>query len=207
MNLEDYKGKKPKKLEKIDELFLEELNKVIIEATKSFEEYEYSKAKSTIENFFWKDFADNYVEIVKSRVYGTNEEEKNSALYTLYTSFFTIIKLFAPLIPFITEEIYQNHYKKNEKEISIHLSSWPEQIKIEKNKADEEIYSTLLETIGLVRQKKSEAKKSMKAPIILTLEKNNKKLLTEVIGDLKAVTNSIKIEEGSFNVEFTEENA
>jgi valyl-tRNA synthetase len=199
--------KKPKKFYETDRIFLTKLNELVKEVTENFEKYEYSKVKSDIENFFWKDFADNYVEIVKNRVYGKEGEEKNSALYTLYTSFLTILKLFAPLIPFITEEIYQNHYKHNEKEISLHVSSWPEQIKVEKKKNDNEIYNSLLETISFVRQKKSEAKKSMKAQIILTIEKKNKKLLSEVLDDLKAVTGSIKIEEGNFNVEFTEENA
>jgi valyl-tRNA synthetase len=206
MNLENYKDKKPKKLEKIDELFLEELNKVINEATDSFEEYEYSKAKSAIENFFWKDFADNYVEIVKNRIYNGKGDEKISAQYTLYIAFFALLKMFAPIIPFITEEIYQNYYKNNEKTKSIHICEWPKQIKIEKSKTDDEVYRSLLETISLVRQKKSEAKKSMKAPIILTLEKQNKKLLEGVIEDLKSVANATEIKEGSFNVKFTEEN-
>jgi valyl-tRNA synthetase len=207
MNLKDYGGKKPKKLIETDRIFLTRLNSVIKEATENFESYEYSKSKSAIENFFWKDFADNYIEIVKSRVYGTDKEEKNSALYTLYTSFFTLLKLFAPLIPFITEDIYQNYYKKNEKEASIHISSWPEEMKIEKKKNDDEIYETLLKIIVLVRQKKSEAKVSMKTPIILTIENKDYKLLKEIVKDLKAVTNTSDIKEGSFKVEFTENKA
>jgi valyl-tRNA synthetase len=199
--------KKPKKLAETDRIFIGRLNNLIKNATSSFENYEYSRVKSDVENFFWKDFADNYIEIVKRRVYGEEGNEKDSALYTLYISFFTLLKLFAPLIPFITEEIYQNHYKKYEKENSIHISSWPEEIKIENKKNDDEVYDSLLKIISLVRQKKSEAKVSMKTPIILTIEKKDSKLLKELLGDLKAVTNSSAIEEGNFNMKFTEENA
>ena len=203
MNLQDYKGQKPKKLEKLDELFLEELNELIKEATKSFEKYEYSNAKSDIENFFWKDFADNYLEIIKNRIYNGKGDEKISAQYTLYNSFLTILKLFAPIVPFITEEIYQENYKKNEKIKSIHLCDWPKE---SASKKKNEIYNLLLETIGKIRQEKSIAKKSMKTPIILTLEKRDKKILDEVIEDLKSVANAIEVKEGNFNVLFVENN-
>jgi valyl-tRNA synthetase len=199
--------KKPKKLTETDRIFLERLNNLIKNTTSNFENYEYSRVKSDVENFFWKDFADNYIEIVKRRVYGEEGNEKDSALYTLYISLFTLLKLFAPLIPFITEEIYQNHYKKYEKEKSIHVSSWPEEIKIENKKNDDEVYDSLLKIIGLVRQKKSEAKVSMKTPIILTIETKDYKILKELFKDLKAVTNSSDIKEGNFKVEFTEDNA
>ena len=219
MNLSDYKGQKPKKLEPLDELFLKELNYTIKEATKDFEGYQYSNAKTDIENFFWKDFADNYVEIVKNRIYNGKGNEKISAQYTLYNSFLTILKMFAPFIPFITEEIYQEYYKKgqrtepltnspksqiNEKTKSIHLCEWPKSEKKEEKKS--ETYNLLLETIGKIRQEKSIAKKSMKAPIILTLEKKDRKILNEVEQDLKSVANAIEIKEGSFKVEFVEDN-
>jgi len=207
MNLQDYKGQKPKKLVETDRIFLVKLNELIKESAKSFNEYQYSNAKSDIENFFWKDFADNYLEIVKSRVYGKEGDEKNSALYTLYNILFAILKMFAPIIPFITEEIYQENYKKNEKIKSVHLCEWPEEFKISKNKNDDEIYNLLLEIIGKIRQEKSIAKKSMKAPIILTLEKKDKKILNETLEDLKAVANAIEIKEGNFRVKFVEDNA
>src|SRR3972149_11514636 len=104
MNLKNYKPKKPKKIEKIDELFLNELNRVIFTSTSRFEDYDYSKAKFNTEEFFWE-FCDNYLEVVKWRVYNGNKQEKESAFYTLYISLLTILKLIAPIIPFITEYI------------------------------------------------------------------------------------------------------
>jgi hypothetical protein len=63
-----------------------------------------------------------------------------------------------------------------------------------------------LEIIGKIRQEKSLAKKSMKAQIILTLEKKDKKILNEVLEDLKSVSGATLIREGKFNVEFIEDN-
>ena len=125
MNLGDYKpGKKPTKLEKIDELFLKKLDILVKSATYRFEVYEYSKAKLDVDSFFWKDFCDVYLELVKWRVYNGSKQEKESAFYTLYQSLLTILKIFAPLVPFVTEHIYQEHFRKSEKEKSIHISEW-----------------------------------------------------------------------------------
>jgi valyl-tRNA synthetase len=213
MNLRDYSGKKPKKLEKIDELFLNELNRTILTVTSKFEEYEYSKAKSNIEEFFWKFFCDNYLEIVKWRVYNGNKEQKESAFYTLYSSLFTILKLIAPIMPFITEELYLKHYKKNEKEKSIHLSEWPEfdkkkmkglnEEKITKELSFANRWFLLINIISKIRTVKTENKKPMNCEIMLTLDKKTYGALKELLEDLKHVTNAKEIKEGKeFKVEF-----
>ncbi|MBL7059255.1 valine--tRNA ligase [Candidatus Pacearchaeota archaeon] len=200
MNLEDYKGNKPKKLNLIDQVFLEKLNKTIKEATAYFEKYEYSKSKSVVEQFFWKDFADNYIEIVKKRVYQGEGESKLSAQYTLYKALLEIIKMIAPITPFITEEIYQTYFKKFEKEKSIHISEWPKHIK---NKGDKNnLFELFIEILTKIRTEKSNSKKAMNAEIILTLPKEDIKKFEEVLGDIKDVMNASEIKEGKFGVEF-----
>ncbi len=200
MNLE-YQKIQPK-LQETDRLFLIQLNKIISQATQAFENYNYSQAKQITDSFFWQVFADNYLEIVKNRVYNGNKEEKDSAFYTLYHSLLTILKLIAPITPYITEELYQTYFVKHEKNRSIHLEKWPEKFKIKSQKQDSEKWNRLLEIITKVRQEKSIAKKSMKAEIIITISKEDKKLLDILLDDLKAVTSSKEIKEGSFNVEF-----
>lgn len=199
MNLE-HQAKKPS-LKETDRLFLTQLNKLIETTTKSFDDYNYANVKLETEKFFWKIFADNYLEIVKHRVYNGTPEEKASAFYTLYESLLTILKLIAPITPFITEEIYQSHFKKHEKPISIHLSNWPTTFKITKTKQDQKVWDKLLEIISKVRQEKSSAQKSMKAPIRLTLPKQDLPLLKNVLEDLKAVTSAEEITEGNFKIE------
>jgi valyl-tRNA synthetase len=106
----------------------------------------------------------------------------------------------APFTPFICEEIYQTHFRKNEEKVSIHLESWPEVLEIETKESDEKIWNRFLEIVSLIRQKKSEEKKSMKAETELTLSKEDLDLLDSVLEDLKAVSNSLKIDEGNFEI-------
>jgi len=193
---------KPTKLHETDRLFLSQLNKLIKTATQSFEEYNYSAAKIETDKFFWRVFADNYLEIVKNRVYNGTLEQKESASYTLYHTLLTILKLMAPITPFITEEIYQQHFKKHEKKKSIHLESWPSQIKVRPHKDDEKIWNKLLNIIALVRQEKSKAKKSMNSPIVLTIPKSDQTLLKNLLNDLQAVTAAKELREGKFKVDF-----
>jgi len=201
MNLKE-KIKEPKELCETDRLFTTQMNEVIKKATDAFEKYEYSKAKQEAEHFFWKIFCDNYLEIIKRRVYNGNKEEKESAFYTLYTCLLSILKMMAPFTPFVTEELYQTHFKKTENDKSIHISSWPEEIKAKKEKNDVEKFEILINLIAKIRQAKSEAKKSVKAEIILTLEDKEKQELKDILDDFKAVVNAREIKTGKFNVEF-----
>ncbi|MEM3405405.1 MAG: valine--tRNA ligase [Candidatus Pacearchaeota archaeon] len=194
--------KKPKELNYIDRLFLNKLNLLIEKTTKNFENYSYSQVKLLTENFFWRVFCDNYLEIVKYRIYNGTKHEKESAYFSLYNGLLTIIKIMAPITPFVTEYIYQKYFKKYEKEKSIHITKWPKKIKIKGNKNDEENFDKILEIISKIRQEKSLAKKSVKAEIILTLPKEDKKLIENCFNDFKAVVNAKEIKEGKFKVEF-----
>ncbi|MEK6926025.1 MAG: valine--tRNA ligase [Nanoarchaeota archaeon] len=161
MNLEGYDYKKPKKIEMDDIEFLGKLNKVIEKSTESFENYEYLKAKLEIEEFFWKYFCDFYLETVKKVLYQESGDKKLSVQYTLYKSLLTVLKLIAPIMPFVTEEIYQTYYRKNESDKSIHISNWPE-AGDEKYKGDLEI---LKDNLSKINKFKSENNLSLNAPI------------------------------------------
>jgi valyl-tRNA synthetase len=195
-------NKKPKKIEETDRLFLANLNKIIDSATSSFENYEYSRAKQETSNFFWHVFCDNYLEIVKRRVYSGSKEEKESASYALYQMLLSILKMMAPITPFICEELWQKYFKKYEKGESIHISSWPEKIKISEKKDDSKLLENLISVLSEVRMAKSKAQKSMKAEIILTIEKEKLEKLKPFLEDFKAVTNAREIKEGKFDVKF-----
>ncbi len=201
MNLGKTKPRKPRKLEKVDELFLKKLDLLINSTTYRFEIYEYSKAKFNVEEFFWKYFCDHYLEIIKWRVYNGNKQEKESARYTLYIIFLDILKMLAPIMPFITEHLYQTHFRKYEKCKSIHISEWPKYKNLEKGTYDK-TFNKLIAIIRRVRQEKTKAQKSMNSEIILTITKEDKLKIKELIQDLKAVTNASEIKTGKFKVEF-----
>ena len=200
MNLKDYHKKKPKKMETIDLWMLAKIADVTNHVRKLYESNNITEARKNAENFFWHIFCDNYLEIVKNRIYN-NKKGKESAKYVLYNSLLAILKMLAPITPFITEEIYQNNFKKYEKNKSIHVSEWPK-FYVRENKKIIETGDLLISLLTKIRKTKSNAKKSVKAEIVLTIDRKDKEKLKDVLEDLKAVTNTKEIREGKFKVEF-----
>ena len=104
MHLKDYRNKKVK-LEIMDKWLIGKLQRLIKSCTELFDDYEYAKARTEIEKFFWHTFCDYYLEIIKRRAYEGSREEKASAQFALYNSLLAILKLIAPIMPHVTEEI------------------------------------------------------------------------------------------------------
>jgi valyl-tRNA synthetase len=184
----------------VDKWVLSKLNRLIPEVTKDFEEYNHSSAKNRIEAFFWDIFTDNYMEMVKTRLYDSPERsaERESARYALYNVLVTIIQLLAPIIPYITEEIYQLVFKKNSSPISIHLSSWPGARK-ELIDDDAEIAGDMLiEIATAVRRYKSEKKLPMGSKLekikIAAAKESRAEVLKVCLVDIRSVTRAAQIE-------------
>jgi valyl-tRNA synthetase len=195
------KTEKPR-LKIMDKWILDKLMKLVDESTNSFENYEYADAKREAETFFWHIFCDNYLEIVKHRAYANDE----SAKWTLYKTLLTLLKLFSPIIPFITEEIYQKLFRENEKDISIHISSWPEIENDFIDKEIEEIGDMTVAIISSLRQYKSKKGLALNSPIkklIIECDENTKEKLEETFEDIKGTMNVKEIEfgKGKFLVE------
>ena len=198
MNLKDYKNKKLR-LEKIDKWMLEKTKQAVENAKKNYLIYNISGAKREAEQFFWHDFCDNYLEIVKKRIYQGKGNEKLSAQYTLYNSLLAILKMIAPIMPFIAEEIYQEHFTKFEKEKSIHLSQFP----VVKINEKTDVGDLFLDILSKIRQEKSNAKKPMNCEIVLALDKKTLNDLKDCLKDLTNVANAKEIKEGKeFEVKF-----
>ena len=200
-HLKGYKLKKTK-LKAFDAWQLSKLNSLIKTCTESFEQYEYFRTKSEVENFFWNTFCDNYLEIIKNRLYNPKDkQEKESAQFTLHNSLLTILKLFAPIMPHITEELYQAHFKNYEKKKSIHLTFWPKYDSKLINKKLEKEGEEVIEIISKIRHFKTSNQKSLKEEIILTLPIKYKD--SEFLQDLKAVSNAKEIKFGyDLNISF-----
>ncbi len=195
MHLKD-KPAKPKKLHLFDSWILSKLNDVVKRSTEGIESYEYSKLKMELEIFFWHVFCDNYLEIVKDRLYNEkrSKEDRESAKYALYHSTLSILKLLAPIMPHISEELYQKYFRAHEKIKSINTSEWP---LAEKQSVDTGGGDLAVAVLGEVRHFKSKSGKSLKAPISLILENKNKKVLEPYLEDLKAVTAATDIKWGN----------
>lgn len=184
------------KLTTIDKWILSKLMRVVKSATESFKVCEYSQAKSETELFFWHDFCDNYLEMVKYRLYGN--VDKKAAQYTLYKTLLTVLKLLSPIIPHITEEIYQFYFKKYEKDVSIHVSLWPEYEKRLIDKKSEEAGEIAKVVISALRQYKSSRKLPLNAEIKkIVLDKKLKSKIKPIENDIKGTMKVKEIEYGS----------
>ena len=167
---------------------------VIKFSTDNFEKYDYSFSKSSWEQFFMNDIADNYLEIVKQRLWqpeNFGKEETLKAQQALYHVLLNSLKGLAPITPFITEEIYQNLYKKFEKIESIHLTSWPEFDKKLSSRVMVELGNKFVQVVTEVRKFKSENQLSMKeelSKLEISCDEDLKVFIQDSIADLKAVT-------------------
>ena len=164
MNLQGYDGRRTGPLNIIDRWIIHRMNDTIKRATDYMDRYEYGLALNTIESFFWKDLCDNYIELVKGRLSDGNTDADGSR-HTLYNILFKTLKLFAPFVPHITEEIYLMYFKDFEQDISIHLAEWP--LYDDKNDYSSETahMADLLRLIDLIRKAKSENKLSLAYPV------------------------------------------
>jgi valyl-tRNA synthetase len=194
MHLADYDGKKPKHLELVDRWLLSKLTTVIKTATEKFEEYDSSESKKAAEIFFWRDFCDNYLELVKDRIYNESrgKESKHAAQYTLYTALLAIIKILAPIMPHITEELYNAYFIKHEGTKSIHISEWPKADEKNIDEEAEKIGDAAVEIVSAVRKYKSENNKSLKVEIP-RLKIETAVDLTEVLADIKSITRALEV--------------
>ena len=153
MRLEDYEpGEKPA-LELLDMWILSKLENVVKLVTEEFEECRFMNAADTTRNFVWHVLCDHYLEAVKHRLYGEGEE-KIAAQWTLHYAVKRILQLLAPIIPHITEEIYNRFYALDEK-YSIHQSQWPEVNKFLINKKAERNGDLIITIIKHIRKKKN----------------------------------------------------
>lgn len=139
-------------LEHADVWILTQLNTCIAQVTEAFESYQYVKARDSLATFFWSDFADNYIEFIKYRLWGENETSKAMALATLGYVLKNVLLLYAPILPFITEDIFMELFPGNEG--SIHLTPWPEKVDLQGTVAIDD-FASAIAAIEEIRKFKS----------------------------------------------------
>ena len=169
MNIEGYHevDLKHAKLNLASRWILARLNQVIKEVDYNFDKYEFGEGNKALYNFVWNDFASWYVEISKVDLQSDDAENKNITQNVLVYVLMQIIKMLHPIVPFITEEIYQSLPHKEE---SITISSWPT---VEEAFNDEEAINSLnivMEIISAVRNERAKASKAPSAKINIRLE-------------------------------------
>ncbi|WP_300767294.1 valine--tRNA ligase [uncultured Bifidobacterium sp.] len=179
--------------EALDRAVLARLAQVIRDATDGLESYEHSKALEAIETFFWE-FCDDYIELAKNRAYGTadstgsipSDQAVLSARTTLGLVLDVFARLFAPFLPYATEEVWSWMHAG---EGSVHRAAWPSAEAYEKasKNADPDVLHYAGEALAALRRLKSEAKVSMKTPILsatLCASPQAATAIRETLGDI-----------------------
>ena len=209
--------------ESADQWIILNLKDIIEEYKKAFNNFEYSQAKSVVESFFWS-YCDNYLELCKNRAYNNNI----SALVTLRILTEAFLLLFAPFIPYVTSDLYDQVFGSELSEKAVHargrlssffdfitsltsLTSFTSFTSLFSQDLDEETLidikeagKTMLEVIKFIRQKKAEKNISIKAPIKKLyvnkkIEDNTKVRNHKNVSFWQDVSNMLSIEEIIFD--------
>jgi valyl-tRNA synthetase len=183
----------------LDRAMLARLEGVIRDATAAFEQFDYARALDVAESAFWS-WTDDYLELVKGRAYGDGDAAA-SAQAALQLSLSVFLRLFAPFLPYVTEEVWSWWQER-----SVHRSSWPAVEEVGGLAGDESVLETTAAVLSGVRRAKSDAKVSMRTPVsALTVTGADPQLeaLRLAAGDLLDAAKAVDItyQSGEFAVE------
>lgn len=187
-------------LESIDRWIIARSRQTADDMAREFERYEYGRARQIFEEFFWSDFCDNYLEIVKGRLRSdtdaVTDKKKASAQHALYHTYLHVLKMISPLLPHIAEEMYHAEYSdgmpfvsqiqtglfaKTENIQSIHNTSWPDGTIALLDENERKGVDLLLSVISEVRKYKTSQQLTQGASLshIVLVGKNEQKFLLE----------------------------
>jgi len=146
----------------LDQAMLASLANLVDEATAAFEGFDYARSLERTETFFWS-FTDDYVELVKSRAYEGDEAGAASARNSLRMALSTVLRLFAPILPFVTEEVWFWW-----QEGSIHRQAWPDadEIRAAAGNGDPAVAEVAAAALAELRRHKTNAKRSLVTPVV-----------------------------------------
>ena len=153
----------------VDRAVVCEMRPMIERATSAFLQFDYAQALQLAEEFFWQTFCDNYLELAKPRTYDEDlTEGRLSAATTLRLLHRAIVRMFAPFLPHLTEEVWNWCYSNDPgMHASVHRSPWPslDEFSTIPEPASADTYALAVTVIEAVRKAKAEASLSMKAPV------------------------------------------
>jgi valyl-tRNA synthetase len=169
--------------EGLDRSMLVQLAGVTELATFALADYEHARAIDLIERFFWG-FTDDYLELVKGRAYGSfGSGAAGSAIGALRLALSVLLRLFAPFLPYVTEEVWSWW-----REGSIHRAGWPDPKELEVASADPAEYEVAAWVLGEIRKAKALAKRSLRTEVLRADVRDTKerlKLLQSVERDVR----------------------
>lgn len=190
----------PPALSPADRWILARTQRLIRQATALWHGYDYAAAKSEVEGFFWGDLADNYLEMVKLRLYDEASAGHQGGRYALYHVLLAVVKLLAPILPYVAEEVYQGLYARVG-EGSLHRAAWPAVDARFDDPAVEAVGDTLVGIATAARRYKSERSLPLGSALgCLHLATGDAALaaaLRQAREDLLSVTRACEVEVGA----------
>ncbi len=178
--------------EPLDRALIAELRAVVERATSCFEDYDYARALQLVESFFWS-FTDDYVELVKDRAYGSRGEQAQASVRAaLATTLDAVLRLFAPVLPFATDEVWR-WWRSG----SVHVAAWPQAADLDAVDGSAQMLPTVAEALAGIRRAKSEAQVKQRTPVRsarLIAPAAKAGHLEAALGDLSAATRSHSLE-------------
>ncbi|MCA9953995.1 MAG: valine--tRNA ligase [Anaerolineales bacterium] len=188
-----------------DRWLLAHTQQLIERTTKLYAQYDYATAKSEIEQFFWQILADNYLEMAKLRLYEGGPPSEG-ARYALYHALLITLKLLAPILPFVTERIYQGMFTAHDGSDSIHASAWPVGNGLWWDETAVTHGNQLVEIATTVRRYKSEQNLSLGAELArLHLHTSDADLAAQLQTALTDLTSITRAREIVLNVEMEDQ--
>lgn len=155
-------------LQPLDKWILSKAEKTTKTVTEAMEKCQWNIAVEEIRNFTWHVFCDCYIEAVKDRLYRSDvygQPKKVAAQHTLYEVLYRILQMMAPVVPHLTEELYQAIYAENKAYKSIQVSPWPKYNPIIVDEIAEKNGDLIMAVIGEVRREKAEKKLALNSPV------------------------------------------
>ena len=145
-----------KEFRESDKWIISRYSQTVEAATGYLDEYQFDKALKEVEGFIWRDLADNYIEMVKAR-------SDPAVKYTLYNVFLGCIKMMAPLMPHVIEDVYQEHFAPYERAKSVHITDWPSPIFVDEDAI--RVGGSIAGITAAIRAWKSERKMPLNAEL------------------------------------------
>jgi valyl-tRNA synthetase len=148
----------------LDRAFVERLRGLITRVDASFDDFDYATALKETEAFFWHDFTDTYLELVKARA---RVDDGGSAVATLRLGLSVLLRLLAPVLPYVTEEVWSWAFAEERAEPTIHAAPWPtlDELRDVPSPGDAASFETAVATLAAINKARSEAGIARSRPV------------------------------------------
>jgi valyl-tRNA synthetase len=185
-------------LQLLDRWMISQAENVIKRVTEAYEKCQFNIAVEEIRNFTWHMLCDSYLEAVKDRLYRpelTGQPQKAAAQHVLYNVLYRVLQLLSPVVPHMTEEIYQCIYANEKGYSSLHISLWPKADESMIDLESEKQGNIIMGLISEVRREKAEKRMPLNNPVkVLTVYAGEESVAQAIKNESVDICGACKVE-------------